>query len=123
MRVRNRKPNASTLINGVRFAPDPDGGGMVSEPVDDEQAAHFLAVPGYERVDEAETSVEGPGLPGDLSTLPVGDIERLLADQPHLAGRVLADEQAARGDKARKGVLEAVEAARSSESDPEPGAE
>jgi hypothetical protein len=37
--------NASTLINGVRFASVPDG--MVSEEVSDEVAEAFTAITGY----------------------------------------------------------------------------
>lgn len=114
MRVRNLKPNASTLISGVRFAPDPDGGGMVSEDISEERAAHFLAVPGYERERERvdEDAAQERGLPADLSGLSVADIRKLLVEQPHLADRVLADERAARGDGARKSVIDAVTAAK-----------
>lgn len=37
--------NASTLINGVRFASVPDG--MMSENISDEAAAAFVAIKGY----------------------------------------------------------------------------
>jgi hypothetical protein len=44
-RVLCSLPNASTLINGVRFASVPDG--MLSEEISDEAAAAFAAIRGY----------------------------------------------------------------------------
>lgn len=43
-------PNASEEISGVKFKAHPDGAGMVSEDISDEQAAHFASIPGYELV-------------------------------------------------------------------------
>lgn len=42
-------PNASELINGVKFEQVEDG--MLSEPVEPEIAAHFARIPGYEITD------------------------------------------------------------------------
>ena len=44
-RVLCKLANASTLINGVRFASVP--GGMLSEAISDEAAAGFTSIPGY----------------------------------------------------------------------------
>lgn len=41
-------PNASHLINGVRFASLGEDGGMLSEELSDADAAAFLNIPGYE---------------------------------------------------------------------------
>lgn len=42
-------PNASEEISGVKFQPHPDREGvMVSETVDDNVAARFCSIPGYE---------------------------------------------------------------------------
>lgn len=40
--------NASHLINGVRFASLGDDGGMLSEELSEQDAAGFLAIPGYQ---------------------------------------------------------------------------
>lgn len=45
-----RLPNASSNIDGIEFQPHPDGNGMVSADISDEQAARFLSIPGYEAV-------------------------------------------------------------------------
>lgn len=45
-------PNASELINDVKFVSHKDG--MVSEEISDEQAANFTAIPGYRLVGEAQ---------------------------------------------------------------------
>lgn len=42
--------NASDEISGVKFKKHPDGAGMVSEDISDEQAARFASIPGYELV-------------------------------------------------------------------------
>ena len=53
-------PNASTLINGVAFAPLPGGEGVRSvEPVSEAAAAPFVGVPGV-RI-EPVGGGEGPG--------------------------------------------------------------
>lgn len=54
------RPNASTLINGVKFSETPTG--MVSEPVTDDVADAFCAVPGYtaEAVGEAPAKPDKP---------------------------------------------------------------
>jgi hypothetical protein len=39
------RPNAAEEISGVKFTKHDQG--MLSEEISDEQAAHFLAVPGY----------------------------------------------------------------------------
>lgn len=44
-------PNASEEINGVKFVTHAKG--MLSEEIDDEQAAHFTSIPGYELVGSA----------------------------------------------------------------------
>jgi hypothetical protein len=41
-------PNASHLINGIRFASLGDAGGMVSEEIPDHIAEGFLGIRGYE---------------------------------------------------------------------------
>lgn len=41
-------PNASEEISGVKFVTHAKG--MLSEEIDDEQAAHFTSIPGYEIV-------------------------------------------------------------------------
>lgn len=41
-------PNASHMINGVRFASMGDGGGMLSEEIADHIAEGFLAIRGYQ---------------------------------------------------------------------------
>lgn len=50
-------PNASTLINGVKFASLAEGG-MLSEEIDDGVAEGFCRIPGYtlwQKSAEAET--------------------------------------------------------------------
>lgn len=47
-RVVCKLPNASHLINGVRFASLGDDGGMLSEEIPDHIAESFLAIRGYE---------------------------------------------------------------------------
>lgn len=51
-RVICKLPNTSTLINGVKFDPHPDGG-MVSEEIDEAAAKAFLLVPGYALLEPA----------------------------------------------------------------------
>jgi len=48
MQVVCTLPHAGPVINGVAFAKDK--GGLVSEDIGEEQAAHFLRIPGYEAV-------------------------------------------------------------------------
>lgn len=50
-RIHCKLPNASTNINGVAFEPHPQGG-MISEEIDDERAAHFASIKGYKVVRE-----------------------------------------------------------------------
>lgn len=45
-RIHCKLPNASTSINGVAFEPHPQGG-MISEEIDEERAAHFASIKGY----------------------------------------------------------------------------
>ena len=49
-RVICNLPNASAEINGVKFHPLEDGG-MVSDEIDNEKAAGFLEIAGYESWD------------------------------------------------------------------------
>ncbi|NCC28677.1 MAG: hypothetical protein EOM22_11175 [Gammaproteobacteria bacterium] len=60
MRVLCTHPNASESINGVAFTAVP--GGMLSETIDAETAAHFLRIPGYSAWSEPsqEPSTEQP---------------------------------------------------------------
>lgn len=57
-------PNASELINGVKFAPHASGG-MLSEDITDAQAEDFASIPGYELV----------GAPKAPATDPVADAD------------------------------------------------
>lgn len=47
-------PNASEEISGVKFTAVE--GGMLSEDISDEQAAHFLSIKGYEPAEDGEVS-------------------------------------------------------------------
>ena len=47
-------PNASEEISGVKFTAVEDG--MLSEDISDEQADHFLSIPGYKPADGGEDS-------------------------------------------------------------------
>ena len=76
-RVLCTLPNASTMINGVRFASTPNG--MLSETIDEGVAANFLEIPGYERFAQpsAHEGVEAPVKRGP------GRPPRVRADDPH----------------------------------------
>lgn len=52
-----RLPNASAEINGVQFS-QALGGGMISEPVDEEKAKAFGRIPGYEVIDAIDAQEE-----------------------------------------------------------------
>ncbi len=52
-------PNASELINGVKFSPQGKVG-MISEDITDEQAAHFLQIKGYVIVKAAPAAAPAP---------------------------------------------------------------
>lgn len=55
-------PNASDLISGVAFEPAADGGMVSASPVDEDVAARFAMIPGYNVVDlEAAPATEGRG--------------------------------------------------------------
>lgn len=51
-------PNASQRMNGVDF--EAVDGGMLSAPLADEQAAYFLAVPGFEPFEEPKKTRPKP---------------------------------------------------------------
>lgn len=53
-----RRPNASTSINGITFAPQEDGS-MVSDPVSEEVAADFRNFPGYEIIPASGSAPRG----------------------------------------------------------------
>lgn len=55
MKIICTLPNASDLINGVKFAPHEDGT-VISEDVSSEVAANFLEIPGYTAHDPAEAA-------------------------------------------------------------------
>jgi len=54
-------PNASQLINGVRFASLGDGGGMLSEDIPDHIADAFLGIPGYTLHEAPKGEAKGDG--------------------------------------------------------------
>lgn len=55
--------HASTLINGVAFAASDNPAGMLSvDPVDDETAANFTSIPGYE-IHEVKGKASEPKAP------------------------------------------------------------
>ena len=56
-------PNASNLINGVRFASVPDG--MLSEEISDDVAANFASIPGYVLTNKKGVPVPVPSGEGD----------------------------------------------------------
>lgn len=95
---------------------------MVSEEVSEEVAARFATIPGFEVLPSKAPVDPGQGgkVPGDTgktgtvnyADMKVGDIQTLLEQDPALHERVLADETDARGDKARPGVVQAVEEAK-----------
>jgi hypothetical protein len=49
------RPNASTLISGVKFSASPEG--MVSEPVEDAVADEFCSIEGYTALNEDGTAI------------------------------------------------------------------
>jgi hypothetical protein len=55
MKVICTLPNASDEISGVKFHPHDDGG-LISEDVSPEVAAHFLSINGYKAFDAAEAA-------------------------------------------------------------------
>ena len=70
-RIRCTLPNASDLISGVRFTPAGDGRGVVSDLLEDETAARFLAIPGYEPVKErGQARPAAPDAPPTVAELP-----------------------------------------------------
>lgn len=54
------RPNASTMINGVKFEPY-EHGGMISEDISDDQAKAFLRIPGYSLEGDQEQTASGQG--------------------------------------------------------------
>lgn len=56
MRVRCTLPNMSAQVSGVRFTPDPDGGGWVSDDLTPALAQAFALVPGYRLEPDATDS-------------------------------------------------------------------
>lgn len=61
-------PNASELINGVKF--EPHERGVISEDISDEQAEAFLAIPGYELDGgERKPAPKAPANDGELEEL------------------------------------------------------
>ena len=73
-------PNASELINGVKFAEE--DGVMVSVEVEDDVAEQFASIPGYELRDVAEKAAakSGKKSTAKAETAPAGDTPP--ADQP-----------------------------------------
>lgn len=63
-------PNASTLINGVKFASVPAG--MLSEDVREDIAAEFALIPGYEIVAKAAGKATKAGGNPDDTGNPAG---------------------------------------------------
>lgn len=54
-RVICTRPNASDLINGVRFEPHENG--VISEQISEEEAQKFLRIPGYQLADVQSAQV------------------------------------------------------------------
>ena len=57
-------PNASRLINGIAFESLGKGAGMLSEEVDDHQAAEFCKIAGYSLWEPPEPASEKNEKPG-----------------------------------------------------------
>jgi len=109
-------PNASGEINGIAFVED--HGDMISEPIDQETAERFAAIPGYEAVPIAGASAldgvddrTGDGVV-TFADMKIPAVQALLANEPEQWEAVLSAESEARPGKERKGVMDAVEAAK-----------
>lgn len=63
MRVRCMLPNMSGQVSGVRFIPDPDGGGWVSDDLTPALAQAFALVPGYRLEPDAMASEPASAAP------------------------------------------------------------
>ena len=75
MRVICELPNAGRRINGVEFEPL-EGGGMLSESLTPEQAAAFLAIPGYKAHPDRDVSNTPAGTKKDKEPDPINPAEQ-----------------------------------------------
>lgn len=78
--------NASDEINGVKFKKHPDGHGMVSEDIGDDQAAVFASIPGYELVGATKAAKQPAG-----KTAEELEAERLAEEQRAAAATELEE--------------------------------
>jgi hypothetical protein len=113
MKVICTRPNASTLISGVRFEACPSGG-MISEEIDEETAAHFLSISGYRDAGEGSP----PGVGGSteyVDLLPLLDLS-VAEMRPRLVGLIGEQldvlEQAERNGKICDSALKEIANAR-----------
>lgn len=61
------RPNASNLINGVKF--EPHERGVISEDISDEKAEAFLSIPGYELDGAGKKPKQTPADDAELDAL------------------------------------------------------
>ncbi len=94
-------PNASLEISGVKFTPLDDGG-VLSEPISDEQAEAFISIPGYSLYHAAGS--DEPPAP------PAGHPEKPLT-KAQLAAKKKAEEEAAAKRAEEEAAAEAAKKA------------
>lgn len=69
-RVLCKLPNASTLIDGIKFEKQPQG--MLSEEISDEQVKYYLSIPGFS---EVPTPKQTQSLVDAKATAPAPNVE------------------------------------------------